>query len=114
MSLFDIPFEAIDSSDIQALIDHRVEENYRLEYKEDYSIGIPGNRDIACDITAFANASGGLIIIGISACKKNKTEPKDIVGISHPDDLTERIANVCAERIEPKLEFLESRKLLVN
>jgi len=48
--------------DIQKLIENKIEESLTLEYKRELS---RNNKEIAKDISAFANTSGGVIIYGI-------------------------------------------------
>lgn len=54
-------------SDIQALIDNEVEESINLDFKEARSLDkSDGKRkEIAKDVSAFANSDGGIIIYGI-------------------------------------------------
>src|SRR5216683_7360895 len=59
--------EAIEESDLQALVDNQVSERKTIEYKE----ALPGNADgdkkeFLADVSSFANASGGDLIYGIS------------------------------------------------
>ena len=61
------PLEAIEESDLLALVDNQVSERKTIEYKE----ALPGNADgdkkeFLADVSSFANASGGDLIYGIS------------------------------------------------
>lgn len=68
-------------------------EGKTLEFKRDLSSPVPMLRTLV----AFANASGGRLIIGV------EDETRTIVGVEKPRDLEERIANLVADSIEPLL-----------
>src|SRR6266436_6718269 len=62
------PLDKIDVSDLQVLIDDKVAERKRVEYKRD----LPGNsnddrREFLADVSSFANTAGGFLIYGIDA-----------------------------------------------
>lgn len=68
MSLMHKTLESIQESDLQALIDNRVEEGKSIEYKEQ----LPGGTDrqkkeFLADVSSFANAAGGDILFGVKA-----------------------------------------------
>jgi hypothetical protein len=77
------PLPKSDYSDLKTFLDEQNEEGTRLEYKQEWVGDIP---KIAC---AFANTSGGDIIVGVKeikpsgkkAGKVNVPDPNDIVGI---------------------------------
>ena len=50
---------------LQRLIDDKVPEDLSLEYKAKYESGEKGRFELAKDVAAIANASGGLIVIGV-------------------------------------------------
>ena len=73
----------ITIDDIHSLIDNRVEENHRLEYKGKEFLE-PGH-NLSAWVSAFLNAEGGLIILGVSEVNpadkeklKAKIFPKEI------------------------------------
>lgn len=62
----------IELTDIQNLVDNKVEENKMLEYK---APGILSHaNDLSQWISSFLNAEGGLIIIGVCEDNPNKKE----------------------------------------
>jgi hypothetical protein len=66
MDINDTPLGQIKPADLQALVDNRVVENRRLDYKET----LPGSTDeerkkFLADVDAMADASGGDIYYGI-------------------------------------------------
>lgn len=60
------PLADFDANDIQGLIDGRVPEGQRLEYKRQLDLEKPKEKhEAAKDVSGFGNATGGLVIYGI-------------------------------------------------
>src|SRR6266571_7938464 len=77
------PLEAIEESDLQALVDNQVSEHKTFEYKA----VLPGNADgdkkeFLADVSSFANASGGDLIYGI---KEQSGVPAELSGLELSD-----------------------------
>lgn len=69
-----------DQSDLQRLIDEKVEERYDLEYKAAATL-VPNNADkITREVSAMANSAGGVVIFGVA-------EPREIGARHYPDRL---------------------------
>ena len=91
---------------IQQILDQP--EGKLLEFKRDLSSPIP----ILKTLIAFANTAGGRLIIGI-------TNDKEVIGIQSPLDEEERLSNLIADSITPRLVpnielmTLEDKTLLV-
>jgi hypothetical protein len=82
--------------DVTGLISARIEEGLTLDYKRE-----PGNnKELAKDMSAFANTEGGTLIYGISSRDRIPTALSWIEG----DNIEERIQNVAATSIYPKIE----------
>lgn len=85
----------------------RQPEGKTLEYKRDLSSPAPALRTLV----AFANAAGGRLVVGVEDASRA------VVGVTQPLDLEERIANLVADSIEPRLlpeiEVVPWRKLSV-
>lgn len=77
------------------LIELLTQESTTLEFKRELSS--KSHEGLACTICAFANTAGGDILIGV----EDKT--KHIVGVSNPQELEEKITNIIADRITPKI-----------
>ncbi len=67
-------------------------EGKTLEFKRDLSSPKP----LLKSIVAFANTAGGRLIIGVD-------DKKQIIGVEHPLDEEERICNLIADSISPRL-----------
>jgi len=68
-------------------------ESKTLEFKQDLS----SHEGVLRSLIAFANTSGGTLVIGI----EDKT--KNIIGINEPLILEERLANIISDGISPRL-----------
>jgi len=79
-------------------------EGKTLEFKRDLS----SPDGVLRTITSFSNTAGGLLLIGV----EDKT--KNVLGVSKPLDMEERLANLISDRIQPRLvpelEILPWRK----
>jgi predicted HTH transcriptional regulator len=66
MAIERIDFENLSEADVQELVDAQVPEGLRIEYKRDlYGNSDAEKRECLKDISAFANAHGGHLLIGI-------------------------------------------------
>lgn len=67
-------------------------ESKTLEFKRDLSSPKP----LLKTLVAFANAAGGRLVIGVD-------DARQVVGVSHPLDDEERLCNLIADSIAPRL-----------
>ncbi len=68
-------------------------EGKTLEFKQDIS----SPKNILKTLIAFANTAGGIVLIGI------EDGSKAVLGLEHPLDEEERLCNLIADSIEPRL-----------
>lgn len=102
--------EEVSASDIEQFVKQGLEENVHLEYK---SIEMYDNVDkLSLSVSAFANADGGLLILGIREMeekdKKGRTiriEP-DKVTWGEPSLSKERLESKLMSRIQPRIDGL--------
>lgn len=94
------PLEAITEDDLQTL---ETPEGKTIDYKE----SLPGNtyddkKEFLADVSSFANASGGYLIIGI---REENGVPVDVCGLSgiDPDAEILRLENMIRDNIEPRI-----------
>jgi hypothetical protein len=104
MSLFATPFNLISLNDLQRLIDNGVTESRQLDYKQD-AIGNTDNdkKEFLKDISAFANAQGGDLIIGMAAQDGVPVAPIAGVDTLDADAEIQRLENIIRDSIEPRL-----------
>jgi len=87
---------------LQGFIDNGVTENTNLEFKDPRAL--ENNSEIAKDISAMANSSGGEIIYGL--CDTNNDQrPEEIRWSSDPRG-DEKIEQVLQTRVTPKIDGL--------
>ena len=116
------PADQIRISDIESLIDSQVPESEQIEFKESLparrnstdpwiegnnTIGNQAKDKILEEVVAFANAYGGVCLLGI---KESRTKPPvatEISPIPRCAELAERLKLVFRDRVEPQLPQIE-------
>jgi hypothetical protein len=102
--------DSITKDDIESLISNKIPESRTLEYKEI----LPGNsnddkKEFLKDVSAFANASGGDIIYGISEQRDSKGKatglPAEAKGLSsiNADAEKLRLENILRDSLDPRI-----------
>ena len=96
--------------DIQLLIDNAVEESTEIEYKRGFAEdkGILRG-DLAKDISAMANANGGVIIYGLSEKEitKGHSVPDKIMPIPSSKMSKDRLSQIISAVISPRIKDVE-------
>lgn len=118
------PADQLGINDLQALIDSRVQEDERIEFKRDLSakkgqkdswyddqkLGDKAKIEILEKSVAFANAFGGALILGIEEKKESRNGPgvaNEISPIPRCADLADRLTSVFGNCVEPHIPGLE-------
>jgi hypothetical protein len=105
--IFAKPLKEIVEQDIQNLVDDQIEESAHLDYKREVDFSSSGKKELAKDISAFANSGGGVILYGIEEKKNEHGIPvpvSPIHGIESSID-RERIENVALNSISPRVQM---------
>jgi hypothetical protein len=63
------------------------------------------NADLAVDVAAFANAGGGLIVVGLAEDDGDTNEAASFVGVESPGGLVDRIDSVVRARVQPPVAY---------
>jgi Putative DNA-binding domain len=102
---------------ITHLVRDDVKENARLDYKQSVSLDTqPDRREVAKDVSSFANEIGGTILYGIPEDERrpNLGYPASSYGLDDVPGLEERIENICVDSIRPHLPELRIRKVALT
>ena len=112
------PAEQIGPQDIQSLIDLEVPEGEKIEYKRELpakgnvdpdnwmsggEIGDKAKNEILKETVAFANAYGGVLLLGIGESDTKPPVADNVSPIPRCVELAERLKLVFRDRIEPQL-----------
>lgn len=99
----------IEKEDLQALVDSQRQEEQTLDYKQTIPKSNEEINEFLKDVSAFANAAGGDIILGIAEEKdengKNTGKPAEILGLENIniDQAKLTLLNHIADKIAPKV-----------
>ena len=115
------PADEISADDIKALVNSHVPEGERIEFKRelpakgtrdpwlaDKKIGDYAKNQILKEVVAFANAHGGVLVLGIEEDDASKPAvASSICPVPKCEDLAYRFSSVFRDRVEPQLPLLE-------
>jgi hypothetical protein len=92
--------EQVTWADLRKLIEDRVEEIQDLEFKgQHYDFDEKGKREAAKDVAAFANTTGGVIIIGLTQDDQGIADSLNPVSLE--EDQIQRYHQIVASRVKP-------------
>lgn len=97
------PFDSINKTDIDNLIQNQVVESRTIEYKQ----ALPGNsdddkREFLADVSSFANGGGGDLLFGIVA---HDGVPQNPTGLNIVADIEIlRLENILREGLGPRIQ----------
>ena len=102
---------------VSHLVDDLVEEGPRLDYKEIQGLDKPGDRrEVAKDISSFANEVGGTVLYGIPEKRTadRPPVPSKPYGISPIPNFESRVEDVLVDSIQPTLPEWRIRQVVVS
>ncbi|MFJ4829322.1 helix-turn-helix domain-containing protein [Streptomyces sp. NPDC088747] len=101
--LLDADFDGLDRSHLVELCDQRAAEDVDLDFKQDnaYTKDADGLDEFAKDVTAMANARGGLIVVGITENDQGNAECLNPIAVS--DKLHNQLVQALRSRVFPFL-----------
>jgi hypothetical protein len=102
MPLTNKPLESIERSDLEALVENKVREDKKIEYKRSLPHDYESKKKCLAAVSSFANAAGGHLIYGI---KEEAGEPVELCGLQITDVDAEklRLENLIRDSIEPRI-----------
>lgn len=102
-------FNEITIEDIEFLKNQQIPESFYIEYKQQaWGKSDDETREMLKDVSSFANASGGIIIVGVTANENSWIE--NIIGIENAEEEESRITACCLSSIEPRIYGLQIRR----
>jgi hypothetical protein len=102
--------DSLDSNDLQALVDNAVPESRTLEYKEAVGTNDAAKKEFLRDVSSFANAAGGDLVIGIRAKNGMAAE---LVGLptTQADGEILRFENIIRDGVDPRIPGIRIRAI---
>ena len=104
-----LDFDNLSESDLSELIAAQVPEGLRIDYKRDlYGYSDADRREVLKDVSGFANAFGGHLIVGM---EEQNGLASSIPGVAsvNPDDVVLRLDQLARSGIEPRIQGLRIR-----
>src|SRR5690349_14214538 len=90
---------------LQSLVEGKIEESSSLEYKAAKSL--EDTESISIDVSSFANASGGVIIYGISEHREKKHVPERLDPIDRILFRKEWLEQIINSNIHPRIDNVQ-------
>lgn len=113
--VIDKEFDDININDIEFLVDNKVAEGLLLDYKvQNYSRTNNGKKELLKDITAFANSSGGDLIIGVGDDRYNQASFISGIETNNIAEEVNRIEQIVYSGTEPKLNSFKVKYLKLD
>lgn len=104
-------FDALSEADINELLNAQVPESLRIDYKRDlYGNSDADKREALKDISAFANAVGGHLVIGVDEHDGLPIAIPGLAGIN-TDDVVLRLDQLARTGIEPRIQGLRIKSV---
>jgi len=95
------PAESITLEEIRQLVADKIAEDRHLDFKErPYDTSDRGRAELLKDVTAFLNADGGYLIIGIGEDGSGRAER--FASVADPDSVRRSILDRCLQGIDPR------------
>lgn len=112
MTLAAKPLDALSADDLAALIDVGVAEGRAIEFKRSVGGADRDKREFLADVSSFANAAGGDLLIGVAEKAGIAVEMPGIPA-DEADATILRLENLIRDGLEPRIPGLHSRAVAV-
>lgn len=109
--LADMPPGSINAGALRAAVGHD-HEGLRTEFKRSVGASEDDKAEWARDVTAFANTSGGVLLVGAVAADGVLTSLPGVPG--NVDDEVLRLDSILRDRVDPTVPGLELRRIEVD
>lgn len=112
MNVFGKDLCEVNVEDLMMLIKEGISEDKELDFKRDLKVDTDNDKkELAKDVCAFANSSGGIILFGIDEDSDAKASELTGVDIESEDELVRRIQQILNARISPRIPGIRFRKI---
>lgn len=109
------PTSRITAEEVDAAVQGKIPEDAFLDYKaRPYPHDAAGVHELLKDVSAFANAQGGYLIIGVGPDGSDPRLPGGYVSVTDAERERQWMIDHCLEKIEPRLPDLDIRSLEVR
>lgn len=113
MPLSGVPLQQITEAHLQGLIDNSVREGRRIDYKESVGRNDEAKREFLADVSSFANAAGGDLLIGVA---ESSGVASGLAGIpsSQVDKEILRLESVILSGLDPRIPGISTHPVPVS
>jgi hypothetical protein len=114
LSIDRLDFDNLTENDLVELVVGQVPEGLRIDYKRDlYGNSDADKREALKDISGFANAFGGHLIIGMEEQNGLATAIPGVANVN-PDDVVLRLEQIARTGLEPRIQGLRIRAVRLS
>jgi predicted HTH transcriptional regulator len=116
MYLNSIQFRNLDEKRLIEFLELRIPEGVNIDYKQDVSSSEKGKtyKEFLKDVTAFANASGGDIIIGAKEPSEDLLISDQITGVEKGEEIAQSLERIAAASIDPRVSGFGVKAVLLS
>jgi predicted HTH transcriptional regulator len=106
----------LDEASLTAFIERKLPEGRHLDYKA----ALSGNgwdnqaREFLKDVTAFANAGGGHLLIGVKEPDEKLSASEQMIGLDDGFNVASKLENLSTSSIDPRISGLLIRPIEFN
>jgi hypothetical protein len=109
--LHDVPVRSINEETLQALVKDKAREDKFLEFKKSLSVSTREEKEeFLADVSSFANAAGGDLVLGMIATEGVASELRGIK-IKDIDAETQRIESIIRDGIDPRIQGIVTQSV---
>lgn len=101
----------INEAGIREFLSLGVDEGLHLDYKSELKLDDKGKVEFLKDISAFANANGGTILIGTHEPESNKSIDDVLVGVDNASILTQQLEQLADSSLDPRIPNIHIAKV---
>ena len=113
MALASVPLEQLSKEHLQGLVDDAVVEGRELEYKKAVGRDDAAKREFLADVSSFANAAGGDLLIGVADENGAATALPGTPRAAADAEIL-RLENIVRDGVDPRIPGMRMRAVAVT